>query len=71
MAVTIFFDLFDFLDEKLGVEQCDDTLKLTQQYLTKIQEPRQTVTDWLNKNGAYCDCEVLYNVEEKFENLKS
>jgi len=22
---------------------------------------------WLNNNGGYCDCEVLMNVEEKFE----
>ncbi len=23
--------------------------------------------EWLNENGGYCDCEVLANVEEKFD----
>ena len=25
------------------------------------------VEEWLHNNGGYCDCEVLMNVEEKFE----
>lgn len=65
----IFQNLFDFLDEKLEEHDCDDSLKLSKQFLetnhiTNIEE----ITNWLKENGGFCDCEVLYNVEEKFEN---
>ncbi|WP_262696812.1 DUF2695 domain-containing protein [Chryseobacterium sp. 3008163] len=32
-------------------------------HITNIGE----VENWLKENGGFCDCEVLYNVEEKFE----
>ncbi|MCI3938951.1 DUF2695 domain-containing protein [Chryseobacterium aahli] len=64
----IFQSLFDFLDEKLEENDCDDSLKMSKQFLetnhiTNIEE----VENWLKQNGGFCDCEVLYNVEEKFE----
>ena len=64
----IFQNLFDFLDGKIEENDCDDSLKMTKQFLetnhiTNIEE----VENWLKENGVFCDCEVLYNVEEKFE----
>lgn len=64
----IFRSLFDFLDEELEKNGCDDRLKLTQQFLeTNHIENIEQVENWLKENGGFCDCEVLYNVEEKFE----
>lgn len=64
----IFQKLFDFLDEKLEEHGCDDSLKLTKQFLeTNHIENIKEVENWLKENGGFCDCEVLYNVEEKFE----
>jgi hypothetical protein len=64
----IFQSLFDFLDDEFEKNGCDDSLKMTKQFLetnhiTNIEE----VKNWLKENGGFCDCEVLYNVEEKFE----
>ncbi|MBC5773157.1 DUF2695 domain-containing protein [Pontibacter sp. KCTC 32443] len=64
-----FKELFDFLDEKLEQDGCDDTLSLTKSYLDKQGIENEKVVSWLEENGGYCDCEVLANVEEKFENL--
>lgn len=67
MAKDIFQQLFDHLDENLG-DECDDELTLTTQFLQeKGIENIDKVVEWLNNNGGYCDCEVLANVEEKFE----
>ncbi len=61
-----FQKLFNFLDEHL--EDCDDTLKLTEIFLLEIEVPdREKVSKWLGQYGGYCDCEVLANVEEQFE----
>jgi len=60
--------LFNFLDKALEKEACDDTLSyvytwMVDNNLTNVDD----VMKWLNEYGAYCDCEVLANVEEKFE----
>ncbi|MCX8531879.1 DUF2695 domain-containing protein [Chryseobacterium luquanense] len=64
----IFQILFDFLDEELEKHDCDDSLKLTKLFLeTNHIGNIEEVENWLKENGGFCDCEVLYNVEEKFE----
>ena len=63
----MFQELFDHLDENLG-EECDHSLTMTTEFLKeKGVENIDKVVEWLNDNGGYCDCEVLMNVEEKFE----
>lgn len=61
----MFQGLFDFLDQEL--EECDDTLKQTKKFLSRENIANaDEVTKWLEEHGAYCDCEVLANVEEQF-----
>lgn len=62
-----FRELFDFLDKNLG-DGCDDDLTLTTKFLEDkgIKNIEQIIV-WLKHNGGYCDCEVLANVEERFE----
>lgn len=68
MSRDLFQQLFDYLDEQLGSTECDDTYTLTKQFLSQSgvseQEP---VLQWLSDHGAYCDCEILNNVEEQFD----
>jgi len=66
----IFKSIFDFIDKHLLENECDDTLKLTWKFLKKNQITNtDEVISWLQNNGGYCDCEVLYNVEEQFDNV--
>jgi len=67
MTRNLFRQLFDFLDKKLADDGCSNTLSLTTKFLKQNNIACETVLDWLRKNGGYCDCEVLANVEEKFE----
>lgn len=65
----IFKNLFDYIDNQLEENGCDDTAKLTTEFLKKNKiENIETILNWLAANGGYCDCEILANVEEKFEN---
>ncbi|WP_435522903.1 DUF2695 domain-containing protein [Chryseobacterium indoltheticum] len=53
------------MDEELEKKACDDHLTLTKQFLATNQvENGDEIENWLNENGGFCDCEVLYNVEE-------
>jgi hypothetical protein len=58
-------ELFDFLDRE-NPPACDHTLRETIGFLTSRGLNPAVVIPWLEQHGGYCDCEVIYNVEEKF-----
>jgi hypothetical protein len=66
MSRNSFVQLFDYLDEELASQACDDTTKLTKAFLDKLGSNTTVVLAWLVDQGGHCDCEVLANVEEKF-----
>jgi len=59
--------LFDHLDEVFGNEGCDHTPKITKAFLKRRNLNIEKILHWLEEHGGYCDCEVLANVEEKWE----
>ena len=67
LSRELFFDLFDFLDVELEYQACQDDFLLTQTFLEEYNVDVETVRDFLEANGTYCDCEVLFNVAERFE----
>ena len=46
---------------------CDHSLTFTREFLEKQKVDVEIVLDWIVNEGGGCDCEVLYNVEERFE----
>ena len=62
-------ELFDYLDESLEENGCQHSLVLTEAFLKENSLPVNSVISWLNQYGGYCDCEVLANVEDHFEDL--
>jgi len=58
-------NLLDYLDRE-GAPQCNHTLKETIGFLKKRGLDVDRVVAWLHENGGYCDCEVIYNIDEKF-----
>jgi hypothetical protein len=59
-------DLFDWLDRE-DAPACDHTLRETVEFLRQRGLDVERVVSWLQEHGGFCDCEVLYNVEEQFE----
>jgi hypothetical protein len=58
-------ELFDFLDRE-NPPPCDHTLRETMKFLEKKGLSVERVVSWLREHGGYCDCEVIFNVEDKF-----
>lgn len=67
MSRELFGQLFDFLDEQFEETDCDHNFNITIEFLRKHECPVDSVLEWLSQNGAGCDCEVIFNVEDKFE----
>jgi hypothetical protein len=56
--------LFDWLDQKLGETECDNTLRLTLEFAKLHDLGEKRLCDWTEEYGGYCDCEVLANVPD-------
>ncbi len=68
MDEELFWQLFDYVDEKLETNDgCGHSLTFTREFLEKQKVDVESVLDWIINEGGGCDCEVLYNVEERFE----
>ncbi len=59
-------DLFNHLDSALA-SGCDHSLRFTHQFLQARSLPEASIISWLGEYGGYCDCEVLGNVEQEWE----
>lgn len=62
-------NLFDYLDVRLSKNDCEHDLKFTMQFLMENRLDMPKFMSWLNENGAYCDCEILNNVEPQWFNV--
>ncbi|MEZ5941603.1 MAG: DUF2695 domain-containing protein [Planctomycetaceae bacterium] len=60
--------LLDYVDANL--KSCDHTTKLTDIFLHVEQLDKDHVLPWLADHGGYCDCEVLYNLEDFAESFR-
>ncbi|MBD5131357.1 MAG: DUF2695 domain-containing protein [Clostridiales bacterium] len=67
MPRKTFNKLFDYLDRELGKRGCNGRLDITVEFLKKNDLDVDKIIDWLADNGGGCNCEVLCNIEEKFE----
>ncbi|WP_442590846.1 DUF2695 domain-containing protein [Pedobacter sp. AW31-3R] len=67
MSRDKFSGLFDNLDATLQKEICKDDHSLTIWFLNLIgvDNPGDVVS-WLIANNGFCDCEILANVEDQF-----
>jgi len=64
-----FLPLFDFLNSELPQNRCQHDFSLLESYCKKKGLDFSVLVEWLKKQGGFCDCEILANVEEQFEYL--
>jgi hypothetical protein len=57
--------LFDYLDRP-NPEPCTQTFKETMGFLESHNLPVEKTIEWLEFNGAGCDCEVIFNREAEW-----
>jgi len=62
--------MFKMLHDELKRTGCDNTLRLVKRWLKEQGLPFEPVEAWLNENGGYCDCEVVLNAEEAWQEAR-
>ena len=60
-------DLYEFLDIECATLVCDNTLKLTKQWIQEnnLEDKKKEIIEYLENHGGYCDCEVVFNVLDR------
>jgi hypothetical protein len=59
--------LFEFVDRHLETERCDHSLRLTRSWLADAGLSSDRTVEWLRERGGHCDCEVVANAMEYWE----
>jgi hypothetical protein len=59
--------MFDMLDVEFPRQGCDHSRRLTKAWLESRGHDVEKVFVCLDDHGGHCDCEVLANVEQSFE----
>lgn len=69
LSLTQVASLFEYVESKLEDTGCDHSRRHTQQWLSMniSQEQHEAVLAEIEEMGGYCDCEVLMNCYEEYE----
>ncbi len=59
--------LFEFVDNAVEENGCDHTCTATRAWLKDAKVDPDPVLSWLAEHGGYCDCEVVANAGEHWE----
>lgn len=70
MDERLFLSLFDYFHQKDADSKCRGNFVILKRYCKKEQLDYSRLTTWFEDYGAFCDYEILANVEEQFEYLK-
>ena len=65
----LLLELFDYLDTNNAIENCNHNFKIATAFLDKKGIKNDKIYNWFEEFGGYCDCEILYNVAENFDDL--
>ena len=62
--------MFEMLDSALPKRACDHTLRMVREWTEEHGLSFDAVAVWCHENGGHCDCEVLANCEERWQDAK-
>jgi hypothetical protein len=55
-----------FAPDREDASQCGHTLREAIEFLEKRGLEVQRLVAWLHEHGGYCDCEVIFDVDDTF-----
>lgn len=67
MADALLQAMFEAVEARVDHEGCDHSLRFTQAWLADQRQAAPAVIAWLNEHGGFCDCEVVANAADHWE----
>ena len=60
-------ELFEYVEEGLAITGCDHSFRCTEAFLVTNDIVMGPALHWLRHMGADCDCEVLEEIEQRWQ----
>ncbi|MBX3290213.1 MAG: DUF2695 domain-containing protein [Acidobacteria bacterium] len=70
LSDELLISMFDFVESSVEKHGCDHSLCFTEIWLKDNDVAQDKVIGWLEDNGGYCDCEVVFNAMDHWEQNK-
>jgi hypothetical protein len=55
-------ELLDFVEDELFEKECNHSLQHSMRFMMENNLDFPKLTNWLNRNGGYCDCKVIEQI---------
>lgn len=62
--------LFASVEAQIDKEGCDHTHRFTDKWVSEHKQPRIPIFEWIEEHGGFCDCEVVANTRDHWEQNK-
>lgn len=59
--------MFEAVDVKVAAVGCDHTLRFAVSWIAENKQSEAKILSWLSEHGGFCDCEVLANAADHWE----
>ena len=59
--------LFASVEDDVETIGCDHSMRFTEEWIAQGKQSREPLIAWLKENGGYCDCEVVANARDHWE----
>ena len=67
ISESLLESLFETVEAQVEDLGCDHTLRFTSSWIAKHEQPEVEILRWLSEHGGSCDCEVLANAADHWE----
>ncbi|MEL4181515.1 DUF2695 domain-containing protein [Roseateles sp. PN1] len=67
VADSVLESLFDFVESNVDSQGCNHSLRFTTQWVSEHKQPEKSILEWLAAHGGNCDCEVVANAADHWE----
>jgi len=66
LSINDFFILIEYIEKKLITNECNNNFKFSNEFIINNNLSVEIIIAWFNELGAFCDCEVLFNIKDIF-----
>lgn len=67
MSSALLQALFEAVQAQVDENGCDHTLRFSSQWIAQHHQPQEQIVGWLKQHGGWCDCEVVANALDHWE----
>lgn len=67
LANQLLASFFEFVEASVDEEGCDHSRRFREKWLVVNRMSKEPTLSWLESNGGFCDCEVVSNVMQHWE----